>query len=178
MRQSLLSILMVLALAASGCGRQSEPIAVNVLRATTVADSHNRRVLVGIQVELENHGEKPVHLSHDSVQGITAGGERSSLRALRHALKQPDKDAFSSHRQALIKDLQRLGIDEQGLRDLAEDVIEVAPGTRLVRTFPFHFDKHPEEVLLELAYHDVATDKIFQVRQEVVLNTSPPSLPR
>lgn len=177
MRRSFLSVLMVLALAASGCKGQSEPIAVNVLRATTVADSHNRRVLVGIQVELENRGEKPVHLSHDSVQVVAASGERSSLRALRHALKRPDKNAFSS-RQALIKDLQRLGIDEQGLRDLAEGVIEIAPGTRLVRTFPFHFDKHPEEVLLELAHHDVASDKIFQVRQEVALKTNSPPLPR
>ncbi|MGN2393294.1 hypothetical protein, partial [Pelomicrobium sp. G1] len=94
------------------------------------------------------------------------------------ALKQLGKNALTPAQHELLESLKRLGIGEQGLRDLAEDVVEIAPGTKLIRTFPFSLEKQPEGMVLELAYHDVASDKIFQVRQEVGLEANLASFAR
>lgn len=80
--------------------------------------------------------------------------------------------------QELLESLKRLGIDERGLRDLAEDVVEIVPGTKLMRTFPFSLEKQPEGMVLELAYHDVASDEIFRVRQKVGLEADLASFAR
>jgi hypothetical protein len=173
MRRFILYLPIVLAFVASSCGRQSEPLAVKVLRAAVVTNESSRGVVMGVEVELQNRGKKPVHLSYDSVRVITAEGERSSMRSLRHALKRLGKHAVTPDQQELLESLKRLGIDERGLRDLAEDVIEIAPGIKLMRTFPFSLEKQPEGMVLELAYHDVASDEIFQVRQEVCLEADP-----
>ncbi len=178
MRKFILYLLLVLVLVASGCGRQSEPLAVNVLRAAVAASESSHGVVVSVEVALQNRGMEPVHLSYDSVRVITAEGERSSMRTLRHALKQLGKNALTPAQHELLESLKRLGIGEQGLRDLAEDVVEIAPGTKLIRTFPFSLEKQPEGMVLELAYHDVASDEIFQVRQEVGLEANLASFAR
>jgi hypothetical protein len=158
-------VLIFLALTASGCGGKSEPLAMNVFR-TTAAMSDNGKAVVVIEVELENRGQEPVHLSYDSVQVVTAEGERSSMRALRHALK---AGSVAPDQEELLEALQKLSIDQRQLRDLVQDAIEIAPGTKVIRTFPFSLEKSPQRMTLELTYHDVATDEVLHVRREVRL---------
>lgn len=162
--------LFLMALMVSGCSSGEGPLEIKVYRTYIAAQVQDATpAVMSVEVELENRGKEAIHLDYGSVQLITLEGERQSLRVFLQALKQRKKGASSSDQEALFRVLEKVGVDQQQLQALAEDVVEIPPGHRIKRIFPFSLHTKTTQGTLELRYHDMASDRVFHLRKKIYL---------
>lgn len=151
-----------------GCGQPSEPLIIKIGSVQSVRlGGWGNGTVVSISVDLENQGKEAIHVAYDSVQLLTAEGDRGSLRAFRGEIKRREGRAASAgDRESALKPLLDAGFDRAVLEDLKQDVIEIGPGGRTKKVFAFNLARPTAAGTIELSYHDMDTDKMFRVSHE------------
>lgn len=163
-------LLPALVFALWGCG-SSDPLVMQVAKTAVLKPAKaGEAPLVSLVVELENRGKMAVHVEYDKIQVLTDADERQALRAFRQEIRRMEQEAPTPAAwEAMIKPLAPLGVDRLVVEDLKQHVIEIIPGERVQKVFPFRLSRVPARLTLDVEYHDVATDKMLHVRREVVV---------
>lgn len=159
----------------AGCGDPG-PLTITGVEAKALrADEWGSGSTVSVVLEFRNRGAEAVHLGYDSVLAAAPDGEQTSLRAFRKLLNDASRLAQSPQEfERRLAPLARIGVDKRVLEDIRRDELEIAPGQRLEKTFPFRFARAPTSVSVELRYHDNATDRFFRTATDVKVNAPLP----
>jgi hypothetical protein len=129
------------------------------------------RALVGVVVEFHNRGKEPVHVAYASIHAIDEQNERQNMVVFRKDLELRLRQATETQSgEAARKILARIGVDPAMLQDVKTEALEIGSGERVKKIYAFGFSKPPQNLALELLYHDNATDKMFKLRSDHQVN--------
>lgn len=157
-------------LLATACG-QTEPFLVGVEETNVIAAERLEGwgTVLRIQVRMENRGDAPVHVFTDLLHVLGENGSRGTVRDFRDRYRIQQARMADAERRGFDNMFDRVGIQGDLVRELAQAQIAVPAGQVVRRTLPFLLKGAPADTryALDFAYHDDATDRISRLNLSV-----------